>query len=78
MRSWTQSFKIPSVHSTDLIDLSVAIGNNPKVPTHATDQPPFCYPRGGSCYHFDTSFKGISELDLLCTYLNSNCIGCTL
>ena len=32
MRSWTQSFKIPAVHSTDLIDLSVATGNNPKVP----------------------------------------------
>jgi hypothetical protein len=77
MKSWMQSLKIQSVNSTNLIDLSVAIGLSPKVPTHATDQPSFHYPRG-SCYRFDTSFKGISDLDLLCSYLNSNCIGCTL
>ena len=77
MITWTQSLKIPSVHTADLIDLSVAIGSNPKVPTRATDQPRYCYPRG-SCYQFDTSFKGITELGLLCTYLNGNCIGCTL
>ena len=77
MKSWMQSLKIESVNSTNLIDLSVAIGLSPKVPTHATDQPSFHYPRG-SCYRFNTSFNGISDLDLLCSYLNSNCIGCTL
>ena len=66
-----------TIVTDNLIDLSVAIGINPKVPTYATDQPSFCYPRG-NCYRFDTSFKGISDLDLLCSYLNSNCIGCTL
>ena len=45
MRSWNQTFKIPPVHSTDLIDLRVAPGINPKVPIHVTDQPSFCYPQ---------------------------------